>query len=293
MLYWKKQSSNALPDFVVEDAAEKYMVGGWSKRQFRPHRWDNMEHSNLPRQRTDLVAGRNAVLELLRSDQPVECIYLQKRAGGTLSKIAAMARDKDIVIKESNAAALDSLCGNAAHQGVVAQTAAAAYATLDDLFARAEAVGEDPFFLIADGVEDPHNLGAIIRTADAAGAHGLIIPKRRSAGLSLTVSKTSAGAVAHLPVARVSNLPSTIALLKERGVWVYAADMQGQHWCQVDYSGAVALVVGGEGTGVSRLVRERSDVVVSLPMRGQIASLNVSVATGILCYEIVRQRLSL
>lgn len=243
--------------------------------------------------REDLVFGRNAVLELLKTDRPVECVYLQRGLGGTPLKIAAMAREKGIPIKETGQSRLDHLCGHSAHQGVAAQAGAFPYRALEDLFARAEERGEPPFFLIADEIEDPHNLGAIIRTAEAAGAHGLILPKRRSAGLGFTVAKTSAGAVEHLPVARVANLVAAIDTLKKRGVWVYAADMDGQPWCQVDYSGAVALVVGSEGKGVGRLIREKCDFVVSLPMRGEISSLNVSVAAGIVCYEIARQRMGL
>lgn len=243
--------------------------------------------------REDLIIGRNAVLELLRSEKPVECIHLQKGLGGTLNKIAAAARQRGIVLKDSSPVKLDHLCGHSSHQGVVAQIAAADYAELEDIFARAEAAGEPPFLIIADEIEDPHNLGAIIRTAEAAGAHGIIIPKRRSAGLSYTVSKTSAGALLHLPVVRVGNLAGTIDALKKRGLWIYAADMDGENWCGVDYTGALALVVGSEGAGVGRLVKEKCDFVVSLPMRGKISSLNVSVAAGILCYEIARQRMKL
>lgn len=259
----------------------------------RDRRREYQRGDDRAQQREDLVYGRNAVLELLRSGQPVECIHLQKELGGTINKIAAIARDNDITLKPSSAEKLDYLCGSAAHQGVIAQIAAASYASLEDLFARAKECGEPPFFLIADGIEDPHNLGAIIRTAESVGAHGLIIPKRRSAGLSATVAKTSAGATAYLPVVRVSNLAATIEQLKKQGVWIYAADMDGVSWCEQDYSGAVALVLGAEGDGVSRLVREKCDFIVSLPMRGHIQSLNVSVAAGVLCYEIARQRLGL
>lgn len=254
-----------------------------------------MEHSKQSptEQRDDLVIGRNAVMELLKTERPVECLYLQKGLGGSIGRIAGIAREQGILIKEAAGIKLDNLCGHASHQGVVAQLSASQYSELEDIFARAEAAGEAPFLIIADEIEDPHNLGAIIRTAEAAGAHGVILPKRRSAGLSYTVSKTSAGASAHLPVVRVSNLATTIDALKKQGLWVYAADMDGKAWCQVDYSGPVALVVGSEGSGVGRLIKEKCDFVVSLPMRGEMASLNVSVATGIICYEIARQRLGL
>lgn len=243
--------------------------------------------------RDDIVIGRNAVLELLKTDREVECVYLQKGLTGTISKIAAISRNKGIVVKEVAAIKLDKLCANGNHQGVVAQTSSASYCEIDDIFHAAEKRGEPAFIVIADEIEDPHNLGAIIRSAEAAGAHGLIIPKRRSAGLSFAVAKTSAGATEHLPVARVVNLSATIAELKKRGCWVYAADMDGESWCGVDYSGPLALVVGSEGKGVGRLVSEHCDFTVSLPMRGKIPSLNASVAAGIILYEIARQRLGL
>lgn len=243
--------------------------------------------------RDDIVIGRNAVLELLKTDRQIECVYLQKGLGGTISKIAAISREKGAVIKEVAPVKLDNMCAHGNHQGVIAQTAAASYCEIDDIFEAAEKRGEPTFIVMADEIEDPHNLGAIIRSAEAAGAHGLIIPKRRSAGLSFAVSKTSAGAAEHLPVARVANLASTIDTLKKRGCWVYAADMDGESWCGADYSGPLALVVGGEGKGVGRLIRESCDFTVSLPMRGEISSLNASVAAGIILYEIARQRLGL
>lgn len=250
-----------------------------------------MKHTEeQPGLREDLVIGRNAVLELLKTGRQVECLYLQKGLTGTISKIAAIAREQGIVIKDANPQKLDTLCGKANHQGVVAQVSAARYSELEEIFQRAEAAGEAPFLIIADEIEDPHNLGAIIRTAEAAGAHGLILPKRRSAGLSHTVAKTSAGAVEHLPVARVANLATTIDALKKRGVWIYAADMDGRSYHTLDYAGPVALVVGSEGAGIGRLIKEKCDFVVSLPMYGQISSLNVSVAAGIILYEIARQR---
>lgn len=240
--------------------------------------------------REDMVIGRNAVLELIKSGRPVECLFMQKAPGGTLLKIAAIARQNGVVVKDAAPQKLDNLCAHANHQGVVALTAAAEYASLEDLFARAEESGEPPFFVIADEIEDPHNLGAIVRSAEGAGAHGVIIPKRRSAGLSFAVYKTSAGAVEHMPVARVSNLSDTIEALKKRGLWIFAADPSGKSWCEQDFSGPAALVVGSEGRGVGRLVRERCDFLVSLPMRGKITSLNASVAAGIILYEIARQR---
>lgn len=248
-----------------------------------------MDNQRKDTPREDLVIGRNAVLELLRSGAQVETVYLQKGLTGTISKIAAMAREKGVVIKETAAVKLDHMCAHSNHQGVVAVTAGAHYSELEDIFTRA---GDEPVFLvIADEIEDPHNLGAIIRTAEAAGAHGLIIPKRRSAGLTFTVTKTSAGAVSHLPVVRVANLATTMDELKERGVWFYAADLDGKPWCETDYAGPCGLVVGSEGKGVGRLIREKCDFIVSLPMRGKVNSLNASVAAGIVLYEIARQRM--
>ncbi|WRS26757.1 23S rRNA (guanosine(2251)-2'-O)-methyltransferase RlmB [Oscillospiraceae bacterium MB08-C2-2] len=242
--------------------------------------------------REDIVIGRNGVTELLRSGREIETILIRKGGGeGSLPKIAAMARERGIPVKEVSPIKLDNLCMNGNHQGIIAMTAGAQYSELEDIFARA---GDEPVFIvIADGIEDPHNLGAIIRTAEGAGAHGIIIPKRRSAGLTFAVSKVSAGAVEHLPVVRVSNLATTIEELKKRNVWIYAADMDGSPWCQTDFAGPVALVVGSEGSGVSHLIKQRSDFVVSLPLRGKISSLNASVAAGIVLYEIARQRLGL
>ena len=242
--------------------------------------------------REDVVLGRNAVPELLKSGREVETVYIQKgEMKGSIPRIAAMARERGIPVKEVNGLKLDSLSGPNNHQGVAAITAAYTYSTVEDILARA---GEEaPFIIIADEIEDPHNLGAIMRTAEAAGAHGLIIPKRRGVGLTATVSKTSAGAMEHLPVARVSNLVSTIEELKKKGIWAYCADMDGQPWCSVDYAGGVALIIGSEGQGVSRLVKESCDFTVALPMRGEINSLNASVAAGIVIYEIARQRMGL
>lgn len=234
-----------------------------------------------------IVYGKGPVRELLRGERPVECLLLQKglAEGG---RLAAMAKEQGIPVKETDPHRLDELCQGGNHQGVAAQVAAARYWELEDIIA---AAGEDPLFLVlADGIQDPHNLGAILRTAEGAGAHGLILPKRRSAGLTATVAKTSAGAVEHLPVARVGGLPTAMEALKAKGVWIYGADMAGVPYTQMDFSGPVALVLGSEGQGLSRLVRERCDGLVSLPMRGKMESLNVSVAAGILLYEIARQR---
>ena len=240
---------------------------------------------------SDIIFGRGPVSELLHSEQPVECIYMQKGSfGGTLGKLIFLAREKGVPIKHVDSRKLDELCNQETHQGVAALVGAAHYCDIEDIFERAG--DAPPLIVLGDKIEDPRNLGAIIRTAEAAGAHGLIIPKRRSAGLSGIVSKASAGASAYLPVARVSGLPATIETLKKRGVWIYGADVAGQPYDKTDFSGPVALVLGGEGSGLSRLVREKCDHLVSLPMHGKITSLNVSVAAGIILYEIARQAAS-
>ncbi len=239
----------------------------------------------------DIIAGRNAVSEALRAGRTIDSLYIQRgERSGAFSALVAKAKAAGAAIKEADPRKLDHLCGGANHQGVVAVAAVKEYATVEDLFQLAQERGEPPFFVLCDELEDPHNLGAIIRTAECAGAHGVIIPKRRSVGLTWAVGKASAGAVEHLPVARVGNLASTLEELKARGLWVYAADMDGAPWCQTDFTGPVALVIGSEGRGVSRLVKEKADFVVSLPLKGKINSLNASVAAGILCYEVSRQR---
>lgn len=246
---------------------------------------------NNTQQVNQYISGRNAVMEAIKSDRPIECILIARGGHtGSLSAIIAKAKAKDIAIKEVSPLKLDGICPDGKHQGVVASAASAEYVSLDRLFEIADERGEPPFFIIADEIEDPHNLGAIIRTADAAGVHGVIIPKRRSAGLNYTVGKASAGAVEYVSVAKVANIAQCIDTLKERGVWIYGADMQGQTWCQTDMKGACAIVIGNEGHGMSRIVREKCDFVVSMPMFGQINSLNASVAAGILMYEAARQR---
>ena len=237
----------------------------------------------------NIIAGRNAVGEALRAQREIDSLYIQKgELRGSVNKLVAIARDRGIPVKEADGRKLADLAGGENHQGIVAVAAAASYATVEEILQRAG--DEPPFLVLADRVEDPHNLGAIIRTAEAAGAHGLIIPKRHSAGLTAAVARTSAGAVEHLPVARVANLTAVIQELKKKNIWVYCADMGGPNWCGCDLTGGVALVVGSEGFGVSRVVREACDGVVSLPMLGKVTSLNASVAAGIVLYEIARQR---
>lgn len=213
----------------------------------------------------DIIAGRNAVSEALRGGRTIDSLYVVRGAhsNGSLSALVAKAKDKGINIKEADAKKLDFMCGNANHQGVVAVAAVKEYATIDDIFQLAQERGEPPFLIVADELEDPHNLGAVLRVAECAGAHGVIIPKRRSVGLTYAVGKASAGAVEYVPVARVTNIAATIDELKQRGVWIYAADMNGENWCSVDYAGPVAVVIGSEGFGVSRLVKEK--VILSYP----------------------------
>lgn len=238
----------------------------------------------------DILAGRNAVSEALRSGRPLDCVWVARgERTGSIRPLLARCREQGVLIKEVDTRKLDAVCGPH-HQGIAAVAACKQYATLDDLFAAAEQKGEPPFFVICDELNDSHNLGAIARSAEAAGAHGVIIPKHRSAGLTSTVYKASAGAVEYMPIARVGNISDTIKTLKKRGVWVYGLDMDGDMWCQTDLTGPLALVVGSEGAGIGRLVREQCDGLLSLPMAGRINSLNASVACGIALYEAARQR---
>lgn len=249
---------------------------------------------NKRRSNQDIIAGRNAVTEAIRSGRAIDSIIVARGAHtGPLATIMAKARDKKIPIKEVDTKKLDFMCAGAPHQGIIAIAAVKEYATVDDIFDLAESRGELPFIIIADEIEDPHNLGAIIRTAECAGAHGVIVPQRRATGLTYTVGKASAGAIEYVPVARVTNISKTIDDLKSRGLWIYGTDMDGQNWCETDLKGAIGLVVGNEGKGMSRLVKEKCDVILSLPMKGQINSLNASVAAGIVMYEVSRQRLGL
>ncbi len=242
----------------------------------------------------NLIIGRNAVIELLKSGREIENILIAKgEREGSINRIISMAREKGVVVKNVDRKKLDFMCANGNHQGVAANVPAHSYSTVDEILELAESRGEAPFIVICDEIEDSHNLGAIIRSAEACGAHGIIIPKRRNVGLNFIVAKTSCGALEYMKVARVSNLASTIEELKKKNIWVYCADMYGQPWCKTDFSGGCALVIGNEGKGVGRLIKEKSDVTVALPMRGKVNSLNASVAAGILMYEITKQRLGL
>ena len=246
---------------------------------------------NLDNQRNDIIAGRNPVMEAIRSGRSIESILVAKgERSGSVVAIIAKAKQKNIPVKDVDSKKLDFLAKGVNHQGIVAQCAVKEYSALEDIFALAEERGESPFIIVLDKIEDPHNLGAIIRTAECAGAHGVIIPERRSAGLSYTVEKTSAGALEYMPVVRVKNISAVLQKLKDKGIWVYGADMDGEHYKKVNFDGAVALVIGNEGKGISPLVSKDYDVIVSLPMKGKINSLNASVAAGILMYEIADKR---
>lgn len=238
------------------------------------------------------IEGRNAVIEAFRSGKTIDKLYiLDGCQDGPVMTIKREAKKQGTMMKFVDKERLDQMSETGKHQGVIAVAAAYEYAEIEDLFALAEKKGEAPFFILLDNIEDPHNLGAIIRTANLAGAHGVIIPKNRAVGLTATVARTSAGALNYTPVAKVTNLARTIEDLKERGMWFVCADMGGTTMYDLNLTGSIGLVIGNEGEGVSRLVKEKCDMIASIPMKGDIDSLNASVAAGVLAYEIVRQRI--
>ena len=240
----------------------------------------------------NMIEGRNAVLEAFRSGKPVDKLFvLDGCQDSPVRTIVREAKKHDTLVQFVDKERLTQLSQTGRHQGVIAYTAAYEYAQVEDMLALAKERGEDPFLILLDDIEDPHNLGAIIRTANLAGAHGVIIPKRRAVGLTATVAKTSAGAINYTPVAKVTNLTKTMKELKEKGLWFVCADMGGESMYKLNLTGPIGLVIGNEGEGISRLVKETCDFVASIPMKGDIDSLNASVATGVLAYEIVRQRL--
>ncbi|MCI8564777.1 MAG: 23S rRNA (guanosine(2251)-2'-O)-methyltransferase RlmB [Lachnospiraceae bacterium] len=237
------------------------------------------------------IEGRNAVLEALRSGRPIDRLYIQDGCkDGPVQTILREARKGEALISFVKKERLDQMSETGKHQGVIAQAAAYEYAQVEDMLALARERGEDPFLFLLDGIEDPHNLGAILRTANLAGAHGVIIPKRRAVGLTAVVARTSAGALNYTPVARVTNLSATIEELKKEGLWFACAAMDGEVMYRCRLTGPLGLVIGGEGDGVSRLVREKCDMTAAIPMKGDIDSLNASVAAGVLAFEVVRQR---
>ena len=241
-----------------------------------------------------IIEGRNAVLEALRTNTPIDKLYLARgETDSALGHLASTAKNKGIVVVECDRRKLDGMSVTHSHQGVIAVTAVREYASVDDILNAAREKGEAPLIVVCDELSDPHNLGAVIRTAECAGAHGVVIPKRRSAGLTAIVAKTSAGAVSHIPVARVPNLTALMKELQKRGVWIFGAEMNGTtSLYEADLKGPAAIVIGSEGSGMSRLVAETCDFTVSIPMKGKINSLNASAAAAILLYEAVRQRLN-
>jgi len=246
----------------------------------------------VKQEETMKIEGRNAVLEAFRSGKTIDKLFvLEGCKDGPIQTIIREARKHDTLLQFVAKERLDQLSETKKHQGVIAVAAAYSYATVEDILNKAKERGEDPFIILLDNIEDPHNLGAIIRTANLAGAHGVIIPKRRAVGLTATVAKASAGAVSYTPVAKVTNLTNTIRELKEQGMWFVCADMGGTMMYDLNLKGSIGLVIGNEGEGVSKLVKENCDFIASIPMKGDIDSLNASVATGVLAYEIVRQRL--
>lgn len=239
------------------------------------------------------IEGRNAVIEALRSGKTIDKLYIQEGLqDGPIMTLKREAKKRDIMVKYVTRERLDQLSSTGKHQGTIAYIAAFEYAEVSDMLSLAEQKGEPPFLVLLDGIEDPYNLGAIIRTANLAGAHGVIIPKNRAVGLTATVVRTSAGALNYTPVARVTNLSKTIKDLKKEGLWFVCADMGGEEMYKLNLTGPIGLVIGNEGEGVSRLVKENCDFIASIPMKGDIDSLNASVAAGVIAYEIVRQRLT-
>ena len=240
----------------------------------------------------EFIVGRNSVLEAIKGDRPLNKILIAKGdRQGSLKNIIGLAREKRIIVQEVDAAKLDSLSGGMQHQGVLAYASPVEYADIDDIFERAAAKNEEPFILLLDGINDPHNLGAILRTADAAGVHGVLIPKRRSCPLTATVAKTSAGAVEHVPVARIGNVAQTINSFKKRGMWIVGTDIEGSDdYFKKELGGPILLIIGSEGEGMGRLTKELCDILIRIPMKGRITSLNASVAASLLMYEVLRQR---
>ncbi len=261
------------------------------KRGDRKFDRENVKRELTEEELSGRVEGRNAVIEAFRSGRQIDKVFVQEQLhDGPIGTVLREAKKHDTIVNFVTKERLDEMSVTGHHQGVIAQAAAFDYATVDDILANARDKGEDPFIVLLDGIEDPHNLGAIIRTAALAGAHGVILPKRRAVGLTPIAVRASAGAVNYIPVARVTNIGNEIVHLKDQGLWFVCADMDGTRMYDLKLTGPIGLVVGSEGSGVSRLVKEKCDFVASIPMKGEIDSLNASVAAGVLMYEIVRQR---
>lgn len=249
------------------------------------------QQDNQTDRQTDLIIGRNPVTEALKAKKRIDKIFVNANAGGSISNIIRLANEQNIVIKRVDDRKLTYMCNGASHQGVIAVAASGEYVSVEDILEVSRKKGTQPFIIICDEIEDPHNLGAILRTAEAAGVDGIIIPKRRCASLNYTVGKTSAGASEIVPVARVSNLAQTIESLKKQGIWIFGTDAKGTDFKQADFNIPMALVIGSEGFGIGRLISEKCDFLLSIPMFGKINSLNASVAAGIFMYEAVSQRI--
>ncbi|WP_051070346.1 23S rRNA (guanosine(2251)-2'-O)-methyltransferase RlmB [Clostridium thermobutyricum] len=265
-----------------------------ARAEEKPVKVERIEREEFIEVREDLVIGRNAVMEALKSDKTIEALYITNGSReGSINAIIGLAKDKKIVIKEVEKRALDSMVNGIVHQGVVAKITPYNYCEVSDILKRAERKGQDPFIIILDEIEDPHNLGSIIRTAETCGVHGIIIPKRRNVGVTPTVYKSSVGAVEHVRIAKVTNINKAIDELKEAGVWIYGADIEGKEYShEVNFSGPCGIVIGSEGRGISKLTLKKCDKLVRIPMIGRINSLNASVAGGIMMYEVLKGRLN-
>ena len=252
------------------------------------------KETNIDAIREDLILGRNAVIEALKSDRTIECLYVSKGdLEGSIKVALGLAKDNGVVVKEADRRKLDTMCEGLNHQGIVAKVTPFKYCEVNDILEAAEKKDEKPFIVILDEIEDPHNLGSIIRTAELCGVHGIIIPKRRNVGVTSTVYKCSAGAIEHMKIAKVTNINATIDMLKEKGIWIYGADIEGKDYSyNTDFSGACALIIGSEGKGISNLTLKKCDLLVKIPMVGKINSLNASVAGGIMMYEVLKGRLT-
>lgn len=272
--------------------AEYSNVKGKDKKLMQKDQTKRHEQNSFKGGNTDILEGRNPVLEALKSERSINKILVAKGdREGSINQIIALAKDKGVVVQEVDKVKIDSLSESHGHQGVIALTAVKEYVEVDDILEIAVSKGEPPFIIILDGVKDGYNLGSILRTADAVGAHGVVIPKRRAVGLTPVVSKASAGAVEYVPVARVTNVAQTIEYLKSKNVWIAGTDLTGdKQFYKSDLTGSIALVIGSEGEGMSRLVAERCDFVVNIPMKGEISSLNAAVAGAVVMYEVLKQR---
>ena len=264
--------------------------------KFQDRRDDRKEKNNTSNEsmREDLIIGRNAVIEALKSDRTIECVYVSKGdLEGSIKVALGLAKDKGVVIKEADRRKLDTMCDGLNHQGIVARVTPFKYCEVNDILDDAKRKEQQPFIVILDEIEDPHNLGSIIRTAELCGVHGIIIPKRRNVGVTSTVYKCSAGAIEHMKIAKVTNINATIDMLKEQGIWIYGADIDGKDYSyNTDFSGPCALIIGSEGKGISSLTLKKCDLLVKIPMIGKINSLNASVAGGIMMYEVLKGRLT-